>query len=156
MTGRFLAALIALAWAAAAPANAAPCGVDFGAWLATFKQEAAAKGISQGTLASAFAGVSPDPSVLRLDRNQRHFNMSFEEFVARRVGGRIAKGQRMLAQHAGLLSRIEARFGVPGPVLVAIWGLETDFGANTGKMSTIRSLPRSRTTAVVPTASRPS
>jgi lytic murein transglycosylase len=140
MTGRFLAALIALACAAAAPANAAPCGVDFGAWLATFKQEAAAKGISQGTLASAFAGVSPDPSVLRLDRNQRHFNMSFEEFVARRVGGRIAKGQRMLAQHAGLLSRIEARFGVPGPVLVAIWGLETDFGANTGKMSTIRSL----------------
>jgi lytic murein transglycosylase len=140
MTARFLAALVVLTCLAAAPADAAQCGGDFDTWLASFQRDAAAKGISQRTISSALSGVTPDPSVLRLDRNQRHFNLSFEEFVARRVGGRVAKGQRMLAQHAGLLSRIEAQYGVPGPVLVAIWGLETDYGANTGKMSAIRSL----------------
>jgi lytic murein transglycosylase len=137
---RLSALLVALACAAAAPALAAPCGGDFGQWLDTFKREAAAKGISQRTVGSALAGVTLDPKVLSLDRNQRHFNLSFEEFVARRVGGRIPKGQRMLLQHASLLARIEAQYGVPGAVLVAIWGLETDYGANTGSMSAIRSL----------------
>jgi lytic murein transglycosylase len=53
---------------------------------------------------------------------------------------RLQKGGIMLKQHATLLGNIEKQFGVPGPVLVAIWGLETDFGANTGKIPTIRAL----------------
>ncbi len=137
---RLPAVLLLACVSAGTVARAAPCGGDFGQWLETFKREAAGKGISQRTIGSALAGVSHDPKVLSLDRNQRHFNLSFEEFVRRRVGGRIPKGQRMLAQHAGLLSRIEAQYGVPPAVLVAIWGLETDYGANTGNMSAIRSL----------------
>jgi lytic murein transglycosylase len=53
---------------------------------------------------------------------------------------RIQKGTSLLRQHAALLSRIEQRFGVPGPILVAIWGLESDFGAARGNLPAVRSI----------------
>ena len=53
---------------------------------------------------------------------------------------RLARGSNMLKQYGSALSRIEQQYGVPGEVLVAIWGLETDYGANTGKFSTLRAL----------------
>src|SRR5208337_1656827 len=77
------------------------------------------------------------------DRRQRYtFNKSFEQYVSTRVGaGRINGGRAMLQRHAALLSRIEARFGVPRQILVAIWGLETDFGkGDMGKLPVIRTL----------------
>ncbi|MFK8250756.1 lytic murein transglycosylase [Ancylobacter terrae] len=128
---------------AASAAGAAPCGNDgsgFAAWLPVFKQEAAAQGISASAL-GALNGVTYDTGVIRLDRNQKHFSVSFEQFIANRVGsGRISKGKAMLKQHAALLARIEQQFGVPGPVLVAIWGMETDFGANQGNKPIFGSL----------------
>lgn len=136
-------ALALLAPFAAAPALAAPCGdtgAGFDAWLRDFRQAAAAQGISPGAL-RALDGLSYDTRVISLDRNQKHFKQSFEQFVANRVGaGRISKGKAMLRQHAALLARIEQRFGVPGPILIAIWGMETDFGVNQGKMPVFRSL----------------
>jgi lytic murein transglycosylase len=124
-----------------ASASAATCGGDFGSWLEGFKREAGAAGISQGTLASAFAGVTPDPKVISLDRNQGHFNQSFEKFMATRVTpGMIQMGAGRLKSNAGLFAGIEKRFGVPGAVLVAIWGLETGYGANHGGMPVIRSI----------------
>ena len=136
------AGLLCLAVIAAAhPVQAAPCGGDFSSWLSVFQRVAAAQGISQATIASALSGVSPDSKVLSLDRNQRGFRVSFEEFAAKRVtASRLQKGVRLLSQHAGTLSRIEQKFGVPGPVIVAIWGLETDYGAVTGKMPVMRAL----------------
>ncbi len=118
----------------------APCGGDFGVFIGTFSREAAAKGISQRTIASALASVTPDPRVIALDRRQGHFRQSFEQFALPRINARIARGRRLMAQHAALLTRIERAFGVPGPILVAIWGLETDFGAGTGKQPAIRAL----------------
>jgi membrane-bound lytic murein transglycosylase B len=53
---------------------------------------------------------------------------------------RLAKATKLLKQHAPIFARIEQQYGVPGPVIVAIWGLETDFGANSGKFPTIRAL----------------
>jgi lytic murein transglycosylase len=53
---------------------------------------------------------------------------------------RIEKGARLLRQHAALLARIERQFGVPGPILIAIWGLESDFGAVRGNLPAIRSI----------------
>jgi lytic murein transglycosylase len=111
----------------------------FDAWLASFKQEAAAKGISPRGIA-ALNGVTFDPSIVAHDRGQRVFSQSFEEFSGRMVPPRLTKGANMLRQYAGTLTRIEQQFGVPGAVLVAIWGLETDFGANVGKFPTIRAL----------------
>lgn len=139
-----LFALICLMALSAPPAFAAACGNGpggFPAWLESFKKTAAAAGISQGIINSAFAGVTYDPKVISLDRHQGHFNQSFEKFVSTRVTpGMIAMGKSRLQKNAGLFASIEKRYGVPGPVLVAIWGLETGFGPNRGNMSVIRSL----------------
>jgi lytic murein transglycosylase len=124
-----------------APADAAaPCGGDFGSWLQGVRQEAAAQGISQRTIQSALAGVTYDPNVIAHDRGQGVFRQSFEEFSGRMVPPRLARAERLLHQYAPIFSRIEQQYGVPGPVIVAIWGLETDFGANSGNFPTIRSL----------------
>jgi lytic murein transglycosylase len=141
-------ALVALAMASGAPfspANAADCGNDaggFDGWLASYKSQAAAQGIKPGTIAAAFSGVSYDPNVVRLDRSQRSFKLSFEQFYAKRVSNALlGRGQRMLQTHQGTLQRIEQRFGVPGAVLVAIWGLETNYGADGGgRHSIVRSI----------------
>jgi membrane-bound lytic murein transglycosylase B len=124
-----------------APALAASCGSgSFQAWLDNFKTEAAAKGISQAAITSGLNGVTLDQGVLSRDRSQRVFSQSFEEFSGRMVPPRLARGSNLMKQYGSVLARIEQSYGVPGEVLVAIWGLETDYGVNTGKFPTIRSL----------------
>src|SRR5882762_8272566 len=124
-----------------ASALAEPCGTGkFAAWLDGFKNEAAAKGISQSAIAAGLAGVTPDQAVLSRDHSQRVFNQSFEEFSGRMVPPRLARGASLMKQYGSVLGRIEQSYGVPGEVLVAIWGLETDFGVNIGKFPTLRSL----------------
>src|SRR5215475_5039953 len=124
------------------PALAAvACGSgSFDAWVADFKTEAAAKGISQQAITAGLAGVTLDQSVLSRDRSQKVFSQSFEEFSGRMVPPRMQRGSNMMKQYGSVLSRIEQTYGVPGEVLVAIWGLETDFGVNTSKFPTLRSL----------------
>src|SRR6202165_3482520 len=120
---------------------AAPCGTGkFETWLDGFKNEAAAKGISKSAIASGLAGVTLDQAVLSRDHSQKVFNQSFEEFSGRMVPPRLTRGANMLKQYGSVLGRIEQSYGVPGEVLVAIWGLETDFGVNIGKFPTMRSL----------------
>jgi len=121
-------------------AATAPCGGDFGTWLEGVKAEAAAQGVSQNTIQSALGGVTYDPTIIARDHAQGVFRQSFEQFSGRMVPPRLAKAQKLLKQYAPIFSRIEQQFGVPGPVIVAIWGLETDFGANSGKFPTIRAL----------------
>src|SRR5882672_9968472 len=144
MTPRFsyrALALGALLLASAAPALAAPCGSGtFEAWLEDFKKEAAAKGISQPAIQAGLTGVTLDKNILARDHSQKVFSQSFEEFSGRMVPPRITRGSNMLKQYGSVLGRIEQSYGVPPEVLVAIWGLETDFGANNGKFPTIRSL----------------
>jgi lytic murein transglycosylase len=144
MSFRFLFKAIVLSAVLAAPAAsalAAPCGTgSFEAWLDDFKTQAAAKGISQSAIASGLSGVTLDRAVLSRDHSQRVFSQSFEEFSGRMVPPRLTRGSNMMKQYGSVLSRIEQSYGVPGEVLVAIWGLETDFGANIGKFPTLRSL----------------
>ena len=128
---------------AASPAQAARCGGDFNAFVAAMSQEAAAAGVSQSVISQALAGVTQDPAVLAFDRRQRGtFNKTFEQYVSTRVGpGRIKMGRQMLQKHASLLSRIEKQYGVPPEIIVAIWGLESDFGkGDVGKMPVVRTL----------------
>ena len=125
----------------ATAAFAAPCGVgSFQTWLDDFKAEAAAKGISQAAITSGLNGVTLDQGVLSRDRSQKVFSQSFEEFSGRMVPPRLTRGANMMKQYGSVLSRIEQSYGVPGEILVAIWGLETDFGVNIGKFPTMRSL----------------
>jgi lytic murein transglycosylase len=130
----------ALVIATVSTADAAACGGGFDAWLNDFKTEAAAKGISQSAIAAGLSGVTLDQGVLSRDRGQRVFQQSFEEFSGRMVPPRLARGANLMKQYGSVLGRIEQNYGVPGEVLVAIWGLETDYGVNTGKFPTIRSL----------------
>ena len=105
--------------------------------------EAQAAGVSAGVTSAAFGGITQDGAVLAFDRRQRYtFNKSFEQYVSTRVGpGRINGGRALLQRHAALLSRIEQQFGVPRQILVAIWGLESDFGkGDIGKLPVIRTL----------------
>jgi lytic murein transglycosylase len=125
----------------ATPAQAAPCGGDFNTFLAAMAREAQAAGVSREVIASAFAGVTQDQAVLAFDRRQRGtFRKSFEDYAATRVtAGRISRGKQMLQRHAPLLARIERQYGVPPALLVAIWGLESDFGSgDTGKLPVVR------------------
>jgi lytic murein transglycosylase len=136
-------AIVLAALTLATPAFAARCGGDFGTFVASMSAEAQAAGISANVVSSALGGVTEDGAVLSFDRRQRYtFNTTFEQYVSTRVGaGRINGGRAMLQRHAALFSQIEARFGVPRQILVAIWGLETDFGkGDMGKLPVIRTL----------------
>ncbi|KIU51805.1 MULTISPECIES: lytic murein transglycosylase [Bradyrhizobium] len=127
----------------ATPSYAARCGGSFPAFVQSFSQEAAAAGIQQDVISQALGGVQQDGGVLAFDRRQRYtFNKTFEQYVATRVGpGRINGGRAMLQRHAALLSKIEQQYGVPRQILVAIWGLETDFGkGDMGKLPVFRVL----------------
>jgi lytic murein transglycosylase len=125
----------------AAPALAAPCGSGtFEAWLDDFKKEAAGKGISAAAIQTGLTGVTLDKSVLARDQSQKVFSQTFEEFSGRMVPPRVTRGANMLKQYGSVLGRIEQTYGVPGEMLVAIWGLETDFGVNIGKFPTLRAL----------------
>lgn len=122
-------------------ALAAACGTgSFDAWLDDFRKDAAAQGISQDVIAASLQGLTPDQSVLSRDRNQQVFTQSFEQFSGRMVPPRVTPGANKMKQYGSVLGRIEEQYGVPGSVLVAIWALETDFGANIGKFPTIRAL----------------
>lgn len=128
---------------AAALADCGNNGAGFASWLERFKAKAASRGISAATISSALAGVSYDRRVVRLDRRvRRSFKQSFKAFYARRVGRvLIRRGRARMRRYRDTLSRIERRFGVPAPVLIAIWGLETNYGADRGRrFSILRSV----------------
>ena len=136
------AALAGAVLMTALPALAAQCNHKggFPAFVADFKKEAAQKGISKRGLA-ALDGVTLDQTVLSLDKRQGVFRQSFEQFSARMISrDRLTKGAKLMHQYAGQLKRIEQQYGVPPAVVVAIWGLETDYGVNQGKMSVVRSV----------------
>lgn len=135
--------ILAIGLTAAGPVAAATCRdpAGFEKWLDDIRQEAVQQGISSAAVETGLAGVTFDPSVIRKDRGQGVFKQSFEQFAGRMVSAyRLKTGAAMLRKHAGALARIERQYGVPGPVLVAIWGLESDFGAVKGNMATIRSV----------------
>jgi lytic murein transglycosylase len=112
----------------------------FDAWLADFKADAVSKGISQAAISAGLTGVTQDKNVLARDHSQAVFNQTFEQFSGRMVPPRLSKGSDKLKQYGSVLVRVEQAYGVPAEVIVAIWGLETDFGVNIGKFPTIRSL----------------
>ena len=143
-TMRLLAAVLCLAGfgLAAGRAMAATCQDPggFSAFIASIKQEAAAQGISAAAI-SALDNVSFDQGIVSRDHAQGVFHQSFEEFSGRMVNAnRLARGRALLTKYADLFSRIEQTYGVPGPVIVALWGLETDFGAVNGNTPTIQAL----------------
>jgi len=114
---------------------------DFNVWLADYKIRAAQAGIDANLMESAFKGQKPNSTIIRLDRNQPHTKTTLDEYLARVVTPeRIRTGKALLEQNADLLNEIQAKYGVEKEFVVALWGLETGYGTNTGGFSVINSL----------------
>ena len=146
--GPKLLALAVVACAFAGSARAQDCGDSpegFRAWLDDFKQVAINNGISPEVADSALATAAFDRSILSHDRGQASWQGAgqgnFAAFAAAHItAGRLKRGRTMLLAYAEPLERIEKHYGVPGPVLVAIWGLETDYGTGLGSYPTFSAL----------------
>ncbi len=110
----------------------------YDAWVANFKSRAASQGISQTTIDRAFQGAGYLPGVIERDRNQVEFKRSLEDYLAIAASDeRISTGRQMLQRYNGTLSQIEAQYGVDKEVVVAVWGLESRYGARRGDVPVI-------------------
>lgn len=129
--------------AVAGTAEAANCGTSakgFQGFLKEFRKEAAAAGVSERGLA-LLNGVEYQPAIIKKDRSQSVFSLSFLQFQARMVSDyRIKEGAAIVKRNKKLFDAIQRKYGVPGEVLVAFWAFETDFGKNLGDFETIPSL----------------
>jgi membrane-bound lytic murein transglycosylase B len=106
---------------------------NFDAWLADLRTEALAKGISQATLDSALSRLQPLPRVIELERSQPEFKLTVQEYLDRVVtDSRVEKGREALEENHTLLTKVYDRYGVQPSILVALWGIETDFGRSVG------------------------
>lgn len=143
-----LLALVLLLAGGAAPLRAhssssepVPEPPPFDTWLAEFMEDAAARGISRRTLDSALDGVEPIPRVIELDRKQPEYSLTYKEYVTRVApDGRVKKGRQNLARNRAPLDEVSRIYGVPPQVIVALWGVETDFGRLTGGFNVIPAL----------------
>ncbi len=123
----------------ARPPVAAP--VAFDVWLREFRPRALEAGIDGPTIDAAMAQVEVLPDVLRRDANQSEFTKTIWDYLDTAVSDlRVANGRAALVRHGAALSRIEAAYGVDRHVVVAIWGLETSYGAFRGDVSTLSAL----------------
>ena len=118
-----------------------PVEQSFGEWRDSFRNEALQAGISAQTFDRAFAGVTPDPSIITADRSQPEFTRPVWQYLDGALSKqRVSGGRNLLDRHQATLNDIEARYGVDRNTLVAIWGLESSFGQIMGDKGVIRSL----------------
>lgn len=134
-----LVVMLLLASLPAAPTFAAD--VAFARCLATIQPKAAAAGVPASSFARLTAALTPDPSVLELLNAQPEFTTPIWDYLAALVDTRrIEQGRQMLAQHAATLEQIEARYGVDRHTVVAVWGVESDYGQVFGTRPLLTSL----------------
>ncbi|MBZ5488008.1 lytic murein transglycosylase [Halomonas aquamarina] len=114
---------------------------NFAQWVSDFRRFAAAQGISEATLASALDGVRYRDRVIELDRYQPEFVRPIWEYLDSAASDtRINTGRERLAEHRQTALEMQQRFGVPAEIIVAIWGIESNYGSNFGDFSTIEAL----------------
>ena len=135
------ASIVLAATVAQASSMTCPAGPSFERWLDGFKQEAAAQGISQRTIASALRGMTFDPGIVARDRRQSFFAQSFLDFSRKLATlNRVQSGQSQIAKHRIIFDAVEKQYGVPASVIAAFWALESDFGVGMGNLPVLRSL----------------
>jgi len=134
--------LVCLA-AALSPAIARAQSPDpkFSGWLAGLRADALRAGVDQGTLDNAFSNVELIPRVMELAHNQPEFKMSFDEYLAVVVSPeRVTRGRALLKENRALLSRFAGSYGVPEPILTALWGIESNYGTRLGDFEVVSAL----------------
>lgn len=113
----------------------------FAPFISGVKQEAEAKGIRPEILEQAFANVSHIDKIIELDRRQPEFTMTFKDYMSRVVSkAKVDKGRKMLAENRVILAQIEKNYGVQAKYVVALWGIETDYGRVTGGYPVVGAL----------------
>ena len=124
-------------------AEAAQCGnngAGYNAWLQQTIKDAQGRGIGQRAI-GALTNTKYAQATINADRNQKSFKLSFEQFMQKRGANTIIqRGRSMKKQNAALFNAIEKRYGVPAGPLIAIWGMETGFGAYLGKQHTLSAV----------------
>ncbi|MEJ8573848.1 lytic murein transglycosylase [Microbaculum marinum] len=136
-------AVLALSLATAA----ATADAGFDQWVKSFWPTARDAGISSEVYNRAFAGMTPDPKVLELANRQPEFTRSVADYMSSAVSAqRVETGQEMLRRYGGVLDAIEAKTGVSRYVVVAIWGMESSYGAVLDNPDIVRSTIRSLAT----------
>lgn len=124
-----------------APAFAAPCGGNFGAFVGAMSKEAQAQGLPKRAIDAFFNGVKQDSRVLKADRAQGVFQKTFADFSKSVISNnRLQTGAAKLKQYRSVFDAVERNYGVPRGVLAAFWGLETDFGSYQGDFNTRNAL----------------
>ena len=114
---------------------------NFNTYLEQVHAQALEQGVSTQTLAQTLGGLTPNPRVIELDRSQAEFSQNFWRYLPARVSPyRLKNGKKALQEHQDLLQKLYQQYGVPPHVIVAFWGLESNFGNNTGNLSLVRSL----------------
>jgi membrane-bound lytic murein transglycosylase B len=138
--GALAAFCLSVAMGAAQAAQCGSTGGGFNAWKAEFASEAKAGGIKARGLA-ALAGTNYATATIYADRHQKSFRLSLPAFMAKRGAATIAsRGRSLKAANAALFASLEATYGVPAGPLIAIWGMETGFGAIGGNQNTISAV----------------
>ena len=114
---------------------------SFEMFLDGVRAEALGSGIAAATIDHAFAGLKPNAKVLELDSHPAEFTQTWEHYRETRVSEqRVTAGRQARRQNATVLAEVARRYGVDPRVIVAIWGLETNYGGYTGGFSVIESL----------------
>ena len=124
-----------------APPGEAELQPGFAQWVADFRASARARGISEATLRSAFDNVQYLPRVIELDRAQPELTRTVWDYLENAVTPqRVAAGQDKLLQFRNETEAAASRYGVPPGILVAIWGMESNYGSNYGNTPTVDAL----------------
>ncbi len=132
---RLLPAAIAALCLLAAPARA-----EWGSCLAGLRHSAAASGVSEQTISSALGSLEPNDAVSFMDK-QPEFSTPVWDYIAALVDEeRVDEGRALLHQHGASLQAAQSRFGVDPAIIVAVWGVESNFGKNFGKRPVVQSL----------------
>jgi membrane-bound lytic murein transglycosylase B len=113
----------------------------FETWLASLIDEARTRGYSDTLISETLEGLQPLQRVIRSDRTQAELTVTFESYLKNRVTPRvITRGRDLAREHRDLLARIEQTYGVPPSVILAIWGIESRFGVNIGRIPIFQAL----------------
>jgi membrane-bound lytic murein transglycosylase B len=113
----------------------------FGQWIERFWPTARAAGIKRETYDLAFKGMTPDPKVIEAANFQPEYKKPIGEYVDRVVSDkRVTGGKQKLEENKALLDILEKRYGVDRTIIIAIWGVESNYGTQPGDMNVIRSL----------------
>ncbi len=114
---------------------------NFSNWLDKLRYEAKATGISDNTTEAVIRKIELLPNTIKLDQTQPEFTSPFLEYYQKRVDARkIQKGRELLLVNAALLTKIESQYGVPRTILLALWGMETNYGTQLGKVDILSTL----------------